>query len=96
MLKRRFVERTGTAETIVVLQQHDDAEHHRRRADDGGADEHRLGGGFEGVARAVAFFQLVLGVLEVGVETEVPFDFRLDVLARLRSGSTHRPIGRCR
>ena len=62
-----------------VFQQHDDAEHHRGGADDGGADEHRLGGGLEGVARAVALFELILGVLEVGVEAEVALDLLLDV-----------------
>jgi len=64
---------------IHSLQQHDDAEHHRGGADDGGADEHRLGGGFEGVAGAVVFFEQVFGVLEVRLETEVFFNFRRDV-----------------
>ncbi len=59
------------------LQQHDDAEHHRGGADDRRADEHRLGGGLEGVARAVALFELILGVLEVGVEAEVALDLLL-------------------
>ena len=65
------------------FEQHDDAEHHGGGADDRGADEHRLGGGFEGVARAVALFELVLGVLEVGVEAEVGLDLLLHVLDAL-------------
>src|ERR1039458_5409531 len=59
---------------------HDNAEYHRGGADDGGADEHRLGGGFEGVARAVALFELILGILEVRVEAEVGLDLLLHVL----------------
>ena len=60
---------------------HDDAEDHRGRADDGGADEDRLGRRLEGVARAVALLELVLGVLEVGLEAEVPLDLGGDVRA---------------
>jgi hypothetical protein len=56
------------------LQHHDDAEDHRGGADDRGADEHRLGGRLEGVAGPVALLQLVLGVLEVGLEAEVALD----------------------
>jgi hypothetical protein len=55
----------------MVLEHHDDAEDHGGGADDGGADEHGLGGGLEGVAGAVALLELVLGVLEVGLEAEV-------------------------
>ena len=69
-------DRIGGLASIHALQQHDDAEHHRGGADDGGADEHRLGRGLEGVARAVAFFELILGVLEVGVEAEIALDLR--------------------
>ena len=49
----------------AVRQHHDDREDHRRRADDGRADQHRLGRGLEGVARAVVLFEEVLGLLEV-------------------------------
>jgi hypothetical protein len=68
-----FEDRITLAEH-VLLEQHDDAEHHGGGAHDGGADEHRLGGGLEGVAGAVALLQLVLGVLEVGLEAEVLLD----------------------
>ena len=71
--------RTWDRSRADVLQQHDDAENHRGRADDRRADEHRLGGGLEGVARAVALFQFELGVLEVGFEPEILLDFRADV-----------------
>ncbi len=67
--------------TKHVFEQHDDAEHHRGRADNGGTNEHGLGRGLEGVARAVALFQLILGVFKVCVETEVAFDFFLDAFA---------------
>ena len=63
----------------ILVQQDDDAEDHGRGADDGGADEHRLGRRLERVARAVCLFQVVLAVLEVGLEAEVPLDFCLDV-----------------
>src|ERR1035441_2241511 len=62
---------------------HDNAEYHRGGADDGGADEHRLGGSFEGVARAVTLFELILGVLEVRLEAEVGLDLLLHVLDAL-------------
>ena len=67
----------GVAED--VFEQHDDAENHRGGADDGGADQHGLGGGLEGVARAVAFFEFEFGVGEIGLEAEILFDFRADV-----------------
>ena len=54
-----------------VLKQHDDAEDHGRGADDRGADEDGFSGGFEGVARAITLFKLILGVLEVSVETAI-------------------------
>jgi len=44
-------------------------------------DEHWFGRGFEGIACSVTLFELVLGVFEVGVETEITFKFPLDVLA---------------
>ena len=55
----------------------------RGGADHGGADEHRLGGGLEGVARAVVLLEEVLGLLEVGLEAEVLLDLLLDVRERL-------------
>ena len=69
--RRKLLESTSGEQR---LQHHDDAEDHRRRADDRRADEHGFGGGLEGVARAVAFFELVLGALEVRLETEVLLD----------------------
>ena len=61
----------ATTSPKTSFEQHDDAEDHGGGADDGGADEHRLGRGLEGVARAVALFELILGVLEVRLEAEV-------------------------
>ena len=69
----------GTAKQ--VFQKNDDAEHHGGGANDCGADEDGFGRGLESVARAVAFFELVLGVFKVRVEAEVALDFRFDVLA---------------
>ena len=60
-------------------ERHDDGENHRGCADDCRADEYRLGGGFEGVARAVVGFQHGLGSFEVHVDVEVSLQFRLDV-----------------
>jgi hypothetical protein len=57
---------------------HDDREDHRGGADDRGADEHRLGGGLEGVAGAVVLLEEVLGLVEVGDEAEVLLDLLLD------------------
>ena len=54
-----------------VSEGHDGGEDHGGGADDGRADQHRLGGGFEGVARAVVLFQVVLGLFELRLEAEV-------------------------
>ncbi len=51
--------------TEEAFQQDDDTEHHGGGADDGSADEHRLGRGFKGIARAVGGFQKVLGLFKV-------------------------------
>jgi hypothetical protein len=67
-------------------QQHDDREDHRGGADHGSADEHRLGGRLEGVARAVVLFQVFLGRLEVRLEAEVLLDLLFDVGNRLDEG----------
>ncbi len=67
----------GVAEN--VFEQHDDAENHRGGADDGGADQNGFGGGLEGVARAVAFFEFEFGAAEIGLEAEIFFNFRADV-----------------
>jgi hypothetical protein len=63
--------RVAESTCACFLQQHDDAEHHRRRPHHRRADQHRLGRRLEGVARAVALLELILGVLEVGLEPEV-------------------------
>ena len=47
--------------------------HHRR------ADQHRLRGGLESVARAVVFFQVMLGFVEVHVKAKIFLQIRLDV-----------------
>src|SRR5581483_5177951 len=72
----------GRVQFVHPLQEHDDAEDHGGGADDGGADQHGFGGGFEGVARTVSFFKLILAVFEVGFETEVLPDVFLDVRTR--------------
>ena len=85
-----LLERAGDAGRHLdlkhLLQEHDDAEHHRRGADDRGADEHGLGGGLEGVAGAVALLELVLGVLEVGLEAEILLNLGGDAGAALDLG----------
>jgi hypothetical protein len=73
----------GHLALIHALQQHDDSEHHRGGADDRGADKHRLGRGFEGVACAVALFELILGIFEVRVESKIPLDLFLDAFSCL-------------
>ena len=60
-------------------QRHDDGEDHGGSADNGGADEHRLGRGFEGVARAVVGFEQIFGAFEVDGHVEVFLDFGFDV-----------------
>ena len=59
----------------AVGERHDDGENHGGSAHDGGADEHGLGGSFEGVAGAVICFEQVFGALEIGVDVEIPLDF---------------------
>ena len=70
-------------------------EDHRRGADDGGADEHRLRGRLERVARAVVLLEERLGLLEVGLELEVLLDLLLDAFAASRSARARRPTARC-
>ena len=74
--ERRVQERELVAGSCVepVGEHHDDREDHRRGADDRRADQHRLGGGLEGVAGAVVLLEEVLGPLEVDVEAEVLLD----------------------
>ena len=73
--QRQLVDVFGEA----VGKRHDDGEDHGGGADHGGADQHRLGRGFEGVARAVAFFQHVLGAVEIRLKVEFLLDLFLDV-----------------
>jgi hypothetical protein len=79
------IERAQLVEDSVqaVGEADDDREDHGGRADDGGADEHGLGGGLEGVARAVVLFEELLALLEVGREAEVLLDLVLDAGDRL-------------
>src|SRR5579859_2016615 len=85
---------------IHVLQENDDAEHHGHGAHDGGANKHGFGGGFEGVAAAVGFFEEQFGVFKVGIETEFLDDIVLDAfegfnLAELVNGLgvvSNRPV----
>ena len=62
-----------------VGERHDDGENHGGGADHRGPDQHRLGRGFESVARAVVFFQQILGALKVYVHVEVFLEFLPDV-----------------
>ena len=69
-----------------ALQQDDDAEDHGGGADDGGADEHRLGRGLEGVARAVGRLEIVFRLFEVRFDAEVLPDDLFGVLAAFDHG----------
>ena len=72
-------------------QRHDDREDHRRRADDRSTDEHGLGGGLEGVARAVVLLEQILGRAEVHREPIVPLELLLDAGQLLNRGQlVHR------
>jgi hypothetical protein len=51
--QRQLVQVLGQA----AGEQHDDGKNHGRRADHRGADQHRLGGGLEGIAGAVVLFE---------------------------------------
>ena len=76
-------------------QHHDDGEDHRGGADHGGADEHRLGGGLEGVACAVVLFEILLGTSKLGSK---PNSFLISplMLGMSRWWRVRRPTGRCR
>ncbi len=76
-----------------LAQQQDDREDHRRRADDGRADQHRLGGRLERVAGRVVGFQVVLALLEVGLEAEVALDLFLDARDLLGLGQLEDRLG---
>src|ERR1035438_3803287 len=77
---------------VLVLQavgeRNDGGESHRRGADHRGADQHRLGSGLKGVARAVVLFQVLLGFFEVRFESEV----RLKILGDTGQGLDHRQL----
>ena len=85
----------------TVGQRHDDGEDHGGGADYGRSDQHRLGGGFEGIAGAVVFLQVVLAFLEVGLKSEIFLDLAFDVRNLLDSGKLEnrlsvvgdRPVG---
>ena len=62
----------------AVGQRHDNRKNHGGRAHHRGADQHRFCSGFESIARAVVLFQVLLGPLEVGRETEVLLNLRRD------------------
>ncbi len=62
-----------------VGEQHDDGEDQRGCADDGGADEDGFGGGFEGVAGSVVFFEEQLGVFEIDIDVVIAFQFGADI-----------------
>src|ERR1700690_157006 len=81
MEQRELLDLVGIGQSIG--KEHDDGEDHRRRAHDRGANEHRLRGGLERIARAVVLLEHVLRLLEVDVEAKVLLDLRLDVRNRL-------------
>ncbi len=71
-IKQRELVHVGSE---AVGKRHDDGESHRGGADDGSADEHRLGGGLEGVARAIVGLQQMFGTLEIHVDVVVLPEF---------------------
>ena len=80
----------GDLDHHVLLQpvgeRHDGGEDHGGGADHGGADQHRLGSGLEGVARAIVLFQVLLGLFEVRLETEVLLEVGFDAGEGLDGG----------
>src|SRR5436190_7525850 len=62
-----------------IFQQHDNAEHHCGGTDHRGADKHRLRRRLKGVTCAITFFELVFGILEVGLKPEVALNILLDI-----------------
>src|SRR5262249_43736303 len=63
----------------TVGQSHDDREDHGGSTDDGRADQHRFGGGLEGVTRAVIGFQQFFGAMEVRVDVVFLLEFLGDI-----------------
>ena len=55
----------------------DDGKDHRRGAYDSRSDQHGFGGGLEGIAGPIVFFQQLLGLFEVDVKPVILFDLLL-------------------
>src|SRR5664280_2247346 len=72
---------------------HDGGKDHGGGADHGGADEHRLGSGFKGIAGAIVFFQVLLGLLEVRLETEGLLNVGLDARHGFDGGEFVHALG---
>src|SRR5205823_1153936 len=62
-----------------VREAHDDGKDHGGSAHNRGTDEHRLGGGFEGVSGAIIFFEHVFGAIKLCVEAEVFLKLLLNI-----------------
>ncbi len=69
-----------------IGERHDDRENHRRSTHHSRPDEHGLGCCLEGIARAVVFFEQILGAFEIRVEVKVLPQFFLDVWNLLDQG----------
>ncbi len=80
----------------VIGQGDDGGEDHGRGADDGGADQHGFGGGLEGVARAIVFFEVILGLVELGLEAVLFSRCRRRRWEGFRWWRVRRRTGRCR
>src|SRR5262245_38994234 len=69
----------GHPTSFETGEQNNDGENHRGRTDDCGTNQHRLGSRLKGVTGAVILFQVVLCLVELREEAEVPSNFSLDV-----------------
>ena len=79
-----WFENTAGIGFVHVLQQNNDPEHHGSSSHHRRANQHRLGSRLEGVARAVALFKLVFGILEIRLEAKGALDLLcVDVSTRL-------------
>ena len=75
MKQRKFVDVCSKP----VGERHDDGKNHRGRADNGRTNQHGFCGCLESIARAVVGFEHVFRFLEIHVDIEIFFQFRLDV-----------------
>ncbi len=68
--------RIQVPEWVGSVKAHDDGKDHRRRADNGRTDQHRLRRGLERIAGPVVLLEMLLGLFELRIETEVLLDVR--------------------